>query len=340
MAKVPHLRFDTVDMPAAERLDRYRAILTHYDVSLPDDAALETFAAQADAWLLGSLVAASTRMGPVRFTRSAAKVKADGRNSFALLLLCRGAWSGDMGGEWISAGPGQVLVLDLTRPFDGIASATDTISFDVERDAIANAAPAGLDLHGLVLDGAAGRVLADHMTLLRRKLPTMDEGEAPELVQATLGLLRGCFTMASRPREQGLSRHDIEIAHRASRYIDQNLSSRDLSVATLCRKIGVSRSALYRAFTPLAGVADYIRARRLEAIHVLLEDAGEDRWNAEIAAEFGFVSQAHFSRSFRQRFGYSPRAARGGDMALRELAPAMSAEGNPELFREWIGNLG
>ncbi|WP_342732740.1 AraC family transcriptional regulator [Bradyrhizobium sp. B117] len=322
-------------MPAGERLDRYRAILTHYEVSLPDGTDHDTFQVHAEAWLLGGLVAASTRMGPVRFTRSAALAKADGRNSFALLLR-RGAWSGEVEGEPISAGPGQVLVLDLTRPFDGIATTTDTISLDVERDPIVSAAPDGLDLHGLVLDGAAGRVLADQMALLRRRLPAMDETDASEAVQTTLGLLRGCFGVAARPREQGLARRDIGILHRASRFIDQNLGHPNLSVATICREIGVSRSVLYRVFEPLAGVADYIRGRRLEAIHVLLDDAGEERWNAEIAAEFGFVSQAHFSRSFRQRFGYSPRAAR--DARLHDLAAVVEA--GPELFREWIGRLG
>ncbi|MBB4380644.1 transcriptional regulator, AraC family [Bradyrhizobium sp. Rc3b] len=334
MTKIPYLRFDTAELPAAERLDRYRAILTHYEVSVPEGTSSDDFEVLAEAWLLGGLVTASTKMGPVRFTRTAALAKADGRNSFALLLLRRGAWSGEVDGEPISAGPGQVLVLDLTRRFDGIATATDTISLDVERDAIVNAAPDGLDLHGLVLDGAAGRVLADQMGLLRRRLPAMDGNEAPEAIQTTLGLLRGCFGMAARPREQGLARRDIAILHRASRFIDQNLGHPDLSVATICREIGVSRSVLYRVFTPLAGVADYIRGRRLEAIHVLLDDADEDRWNAEIAAEFGFVSQAHFSRSFRQRFGYSPRAARDS----RDLAAAVDA--GPELFREWINQLG
>ncbi|MBR0785937.1 helix-turn-helix domain-containing protein [Bradyrhizobium iriomotense] len=336
MTKIPYLRFDSAELPAGERLDRYRAILTHYEVSLPDGTDHDTFEVHAEAWLLGGLVAASTRMGPVRFTRSAALAKADGRNSFALLLLRRGAWSGEVEGEPISAGPGQVLVLDLTRPFDGIATTTDTISLDVERDPIVSAAPDGLDLHGLVLDGAAGRVLADQMALLRRRLPAMDETDAAGAVQTTLGLLRGCFGAATRRGEQGLARRDIGILHRASRFIDQNLGDRDLSVATICREIGVSRSVLYRVFEPLAGVADYIRGRRLEAIHVLLDDADEDRWNAEIAAEFGFVSQAHFSRSFRQRFGYSPRAAR--DARLHDLAAVVEA--GPELFREWIGRLG
>lgn len=317
---------------------RYRAILPHYDVTLPDDMTPAAFDVRAEAWLLGGLVATATRMGPVRFTRTTAMAGADGCNSFALLLLKEGAWRGEVDGAPISAGPGQVLVLDLTRSFDGTATATDTIGLDVLRDAVACAAPVGLDLHGLVLDGAAGRVLADHMSWLRRRLASMEEIDVPEAVQATLGLLRGCFATAERSRAQDLARRDIEILHRASRFIDQNLQRSDLSVATICRAIGVSRSALYRVFTPLSGIADYVRARRLEAIHVLFENSEDDRWNAEIAAAFGFTSQAHFSRSFKDRFGYSPRTARKGEDRLRATKD-VSERPDPELFREWIRTL-
>lgn len=335
MTKIPHIVFDGAELSPSERFARYRAILPHYEVTLPGDLPFDAFNVQAEAWLLGGLVASATRMGPVRFTRTAAMANADGRNSFALLLLRQGAWSGEVDGAPISAGPGQVLVLDLTRSFDGTATETDTIGLDVPRDVVMCAAPAGLDLHGLVLDGAAGRVLADHMGWLRRRLLSMEDDEVPEAVQATLGLLRGCFAATEPSPARGLARRDIEILRRAGRFIDQNLRDPDLSVATICRAIGVSRSALYRVFAPLSGIADYIRARRLEAIHVLFEDSEEDRWNAEIAGEFGFASQAHFSRSFKDRFGYSPRAARNSEHRLRDLS-TMGERPDPELFREWI----
>lgn len=338
MTKIPHLLFDGAELSPSDRFARYRAILPHYNVTLPDDMPLEAFDVRAEAWLLGGLVASATRMGPVRFTRTAAMASADGRNSFALLLLRQGAWSGAVDGAPISAGPGQVLVLDLTRSFDGTATATDTIGLDVLRDAITCAAPEGLDLHGLVLDGAPGRVLADHMAWLRRRLPLMEDADIPEAVQTTLSLLRGCLGATERSETQNLVRRDVEILHRASRFIDQNLRRSDLSVETICRAIGVSRSALYRVFAPISGIADYIRARRLEAIHVLFEDGEDDRWNAEIAAEFGFTSQAHFSRSFKERFGYSPRTARKGDGRLPELS-GTSERPSPELFREWIATL-
>lgn len=339
MSKVPHLRFDTADFPAAERFDRYRAVVSHYDVTLPDDAAPQEFQVEADAWMLGSIVASSSRLSAMRLVRSAGKASADGRDSFVLVVLRRGGWNGDVDGRLLTAGPGRVVMFDLTRPFEVIATANDCISLDVARAPLAATAPPGVDLHGLVFDGAAGRVLADQMTLLRRRLPSMDESEAPDAVDATLGLLRGCIAVASQPHQQDLPRRDLEILHRVSRYIDQNLADPDLSVATICREAGVSRSVLYRVFAPLSGVADYIRARRLEAIHVLLEDAGEDRWSSEIAAEFGFVSQAHFSRSFRQRYGYAPRAARDSEARFRELAAVVDAHAVADVFQAWIAQI-
>ena len=59
MTKIPYLRFDTAELPVAERLDRYRAILTHYDVSVPAGTDRDDFEVLAEAWLLGGLVAAA-----------------------------------------------------------------------------------------------------------------------------------------------------------------------------------------------------------------------------------------------------------------------------------------
>jgi AraC-like DNA-binding protein len=132
-----------------------------------------------------------------------------------------------------------------------------------------------------------------------------------------------------------------KIRHRVNRYIDQNLGEPELASANICKEVGVSRSVLYRAFAPLGGVADHIRARRLEATYVLLEDPTVDRGIGAIAREFGFSSNAHFSRLFRQRYGYSPRRARA---AGRCLARTCGADGRPrgggEIFRAWLEQIG
>ena len=87
----------------------------------------------------------------------------------------------------------------------------------------------------------------------------------------------------------------MEARHRALRYIDENLGARDLTAATISRQVGMS----------LVGNLPGIRAAwrhcpacsraRLEAAHVLLEDPDIDGYIADIAGQFGFTSDTHFS---------------------------------------------
>ena len=71
--------------------------------------------------------------------------------------------------------------------------------------------------------------------------------------------------------------------------------------------MGLSRSALFRAFEPLGGVSAYLWSRRLSAVRLALRDATDARPIAELGYAHGFTSSAHLSRAFRREFGQSPR---------------------------------
>ena len=103
-----------------------------------------------------------------------------------------------------------------------------------------------------------------------------------------------------------------------------------LNVALIGRSLGISRPALYRAFTGSEGIAGYIRRRRLEAAHALLADQVDQTGIAEIAERYCFSSHAHFTTAFRRRFHYTPRTAR---------APRMAPTQVPDVFAIWRATL-
>lgn len=339
MPIVPSLRFDSAKLPPAERFERWRAAMAHYDVAPPPGAAPDSFYNRVDAWFLGNVVVTAGQLSPMRFVRSRALIAADGIDRFNFLMLKEGSWTGDVDGRMLTAGAGQIVLFDLARPFEAVSAETDTISLQITRASIADAIPPGADPHGLVFNGTAGRVLADYFMMLVRRLPMMDESEVADAIRASVGIIRSCMG-AVLDAPLGAAQREIEVLHRASRYIDQNLRAPDLSPQSICKAVGVSRSALYRAFAPLSGVADYIRARRLEAIHVLLEGDERDQWNSDIAAGFGFLSAAHFSRAFRQRYGYGARQVRNGKARFHDLAALIDSHAAPDTFRAWVARLG
>jgi AraC-like DNA-binding protein len=154
-------------------------------------------------------------------------------------------------------------------------------------------------------------------------------------------LVASCIAAMAEQRTAAEEATGSPLRHRIQRYIDQHLAEPGLAPQRIADDLSLSRSALYRTFAPSGGIAAYIRTRRLEAVHVLLSDPNEGRSIAEIAHQFGFVSGAHFSRAFRQRFGYNPRAARrGAGNDLHDLAEIVDSDSGPGLFRRWMKKIG
>lgn len=105
---------------------------------------------------------------------------------------------------------------------------------------------------------------------------------------------------------------DTRRLNRAAAFIEHNLTSHDLTPEAVAKAANVSRSTLYRLFKSNGGVRHYILQRRLSMASQRLGDPAEFRHVGELAFELGFVSEAHFSRAFRQAFGAPPGAFRMG----------------------------
>ncbi len=83
---------------------------------------------------------------------------------------------------------------------------------------------------------------------------------------------------------------------------DPNLTPNEIA-----SDLQVSRATLYRLFAPGGGVMAYVQEQRLLAFCAALADPLEERALGRLSAEHGFSTPAYLSRSFRARFGVSPR---------------------------------
>ena len=83
----------------------------------------------------------------------------------------------------------------------------------------------------------------------------------------------------------------------------------------------------------MAGVAAYVQQRRLARVHALLSSTQDRRRIAELAFAHGFVSETHFSRAFRRRYGYAPREVRNGGPLL-----ATASEAAPVSLRDFYAS--
>jgi AraC-like DNA-binding protein len=97
------------------------------------------------------------------------------------------------------------------------------------------------------------------------------------------------------------------IREMADGHICERLPHGGLTPREIARAIGVSRTTLYRAFEQAGGVHAHVMSRRLErSFAALAGRRGRSPSICQIAIQHGFVSDAHFTRAFKARFGIRP----------------------------------
>lgn len=118
--------------------------------------------------------------------------------------------------------------------------------------------------------------------------------------------------IARAPDADGKAPGSDGLMRRAQRFALMHLANPALSPDTIAAGIGVSRRHLYRAFSEHGQTpGNWLWRLRTEQAHArLTAPDAQARSLTELAFDVGFSDMAHFSRSYRARFGCTPREAR------------------------------
>ena len=110
----------------------------------------------------------------------------------------------------------------------------------------------------------------------------------------------------------------------------------------LAQSTGVSRSQLYRMFKPFGGVYEFLKGRRLKAALKLLTDPGSKQLKIyQIALTCGFKTESHFSRSFKETFGFRPKEVQKESVWVNMQSAKERNTEQPMLnWISWVNNLG
>ncbi|WP_294641460.1 helix-turn-helix domain-containing protein [uncultured Aureimonas sp.] len=330
-------------MTPQKALAIWQATLPQYDIGLAQTP-IEEFWIDTSAWLMEPILFTAGRTAAASFVRPAGKI-GDGYNNIIFMLFQRGRYAGDADGRPYDFGEGEVCVMDAARPFGGRCTECQYVLVNVSRDVIRRLLPHLPDFHGRVLNRAGGRILAEHFSALARYLPQMNREEALRITQATLTLMAASLGELYEGPANVEQTTASAIRRRVERYIDRNLASPTLLPETISQDLEISRSTLYRAFSVLGGVSNYVQTRRLDAARALLFHPEEHRSIGQIADALGFENQASFSKAFRRRFGCSPREARlrgstriTSSQALFESWSHVLADADPKSARATFGS--
>lgn len=304
--------YSTADLPAAERHEAW--VGRHWPSLAPifRTAPLEPFDTRSETLQIGELAIVFSTITAQRWTRDRSMLRSSDPDSLLVIITAAGQAQGVMGDLGFRTGTGSVQLTDTSQTSVHDSTASRTIMISIPR-AVATAR--GLDpraLHGRVLPSSAATMLGPHALGLRAAAPELTEADGAIAASTFLDLL-GLAVATSEPRIQRTSRAAAGALARAT--IEAGLGQPSLTIAGLCRQLGISRTSLHRLFEEEGGVQAYIRGRRLEAVRrSLIDPLGREPIYA-IAERLGFSDAAHLSRLFRARYGLTPSDFRacGGD---------------------------
>lgn len=315
------LRFDSADLPEAERFPTYASGIVNFAVEPLDEM---PFRAAAKVWRVGGLVVAQVRRAtPLRYTRNASRIANDSADHFYINFHAAGWVRAETTRGGAQGGAGAVLAIDTRQPCTFDAECRNQISLAIPRRLLAPRLQ-DRDPHGLVADGGMVPLLGRTLEAIVASLDELDLGHADAIERLIVDLVAETLTDAMQSAETQRP-GDEAIANRARGFMEAHLAEA-IDVATVCDRIGVSRSRLYRAFGDRGGVLRQLQQCRLRRMRSLLENPGETRTIGELAALCGFASKAHFARSFRREYGTTPSAYRAQRLQAALEPPAARSE--------------
>jgi AraC-like DNA-binding protein len=266
---------------------------------------------------LGVVRVATHRYPPLTARRTSTLIRDCDRGVYQLLLNLRGDARVVQNRGAARVATGEFALVDCSRPFRGShvvepPGRAESMSVVVSRPFLPLPSRQLAELTAVSLSGrdGIGAVLRYHLIELITHPERYQPSEASRLGTVTLDLVLAMLAhhLGHDPPAAG----DQAMLARIQAFVDQHLGEPTLSPERIASANHISTRTLYRLFRAQGTtVAAWIRTRRLERCRRDLADSLHDtRPIHVIAARWGFISSAHFSRAFRAEFGTCPHSFR------------------------------
>lgn len=236
------------------------------------------------------------------------------RSSFKLSLMLAGRGLLIQDNREAVLQPGDLAVYDTNRPY--------SLVFDEEFRTMVVMFPKHLidlpsdvvgQLTAVRMSGTEGlgALVVPYLTQLAGHLEQLQGSAGVRLTHSALDLVTTLFARELDLDREGGDPHQA-LMQRIRAYIDEHLASTELGPASIAAAHFISTRHLHGLFQSQGTtVSTWIRTRRLERCRRdLMNPLYADRPVAAIAARWGFVDAAHFSRAFKTAYGQAPSELR------------------------------
>jgi AraC-like DNA-binding protein len=310
--------FDTATMPPHDRFRLLQDALggAAVPVEVRHHVVPDLVSARGTGGTVGRLSTVTVTATPLTLRRTVRLARADPEPSIVVEVQLAGRRSVVQHNRRTTLSAGDLILLDARRPY---------LSTSLERNSWQSVRIPRLDLAlteqalarvaGLRFGprNALANLAASYLTRLVGDHRLAAEADLDVFETPTIELVRA--VVASRLGDTGSAREPLQntLAVRIMEFARQHLTDPDLSAAKIAAAHNISVRHLYTTLSR-AGVVlgEWIRGRRLEGSRrELARTAMTGRTISSIAHAWGFGDATHFSRTFRDAFGVSPREWRG-----------------------------
>ena len=303
---------DTAALPRRDRPEAFYAAMM--SASVPARVEHEDphgdVHARMDFWQLGTPDLFRNEGSGMRLVRTPKHVRIGGPERLALAVQVIGAGVFSQGDVDQRVRTGDLMLVDLTAPYDfawsghGASQAFQIdyadLGLSVESVRAAARRLPSSPLYDLVLH---------HLTVLPSILESLHGTPSADLVgTATAQLVRALLTSAADRDTRPPAMADVLFA-RITWYARRHLADPELSPTRIAAEHNISLRYLYKLFAEHhLSLEQWLISERLKgAARQLAEPASRRRPIASIAAGWGFLDAAHFTRRFRQAYGMTPQ---------------------------------
>jgi AraC-like DNA-binding protein len=319
---VPRQRLSTVSVPEDQRLaywlDLICTLYVQLDCVPPQN---QRIFGDVEFSRLGNVDFTHLRSNATYIRRTPERIRQSAEDCYLVLILREGRGAVSQDGRMAVVNPGDFVLNDCSRPYDLMfdAGGHDVYVLRVARKLLASHVSNAEDLCATTVtgQGAAGHLLLTMVESLGRDIadlhPTSAMGVS-EAIHSVIGAGLRSLPDANRRKPSRLAAYHIA---RIKAHVQQHLRDPELSIGSVAHAMDLSADHLSRLFRdePVA-LSRLIWQQRLEACQRdLTNPCLAERSISEIAFSWGFNDAAHFSRSFREQHGTSPREWRAAQLA-------------------------
>jgi AraC family transcriptional regulator, positive regulator of tynA and feaB len=303
--------FDASEFAHQKRVDAWRAAVTDTFVPIGvEDYSRADFNARYETFRVDDIALSRFQGSAQTFHRSPRLIRRRDADFYVCVIQQDGEVSTEHFGHTGAGLRASITLIDVTKPYRiKVDGALDWLAVHVPRHKLDRALGATHTAVGLSIgpEQASTALIRNYFSKLMstgESLPSMVGGRVASI---GVDLLAAGFAeriAADPPISQGTA----TVIYRAKSVIEKRLADPELDTATIAATLGLSPRRLQEIFQAAElSVEESIWERRLlHARRLLADPLCAAMTIATISNLCGFVSQAHFTRRFKARFGVTP----------------------------------